>query len=94
VPAAGGVVLAWAFVRSAIDMADPANSWTGEAWLGVSVPLAITIITFALGVILMLLWWRRSPAFFRVRPTTFQEPASTPPIVPPVGPVQHATRGG
>jgi hypothetical protein len=85
VPLAGGVMLAWAFVRSAIDMADPANSYTGEAWFGVS---------FALGVILMALWWLRSPAFFRLRPTTFEDPATTLPGVPPVGPAQHAAHMG
>jgi len=94
VPLAGGVVLAWAFARSAIDMADPANSYTGEAWFGVSVPLAITIITFGLGLFLMALWWALSPTFFRLRPTTFEEPGPTLTGVPPVGPVQHATRVG
>jgi hypothetical protein len=75
-------------------MADPVNSYTGEAWLGVSVPLAITIITFALGVVLMALWWLRSPAFFRLRPATFEDPATTLPGVPPVGPAQHAAHVG
>jgi amino acid transporter len=93
VPAAGGVVLAWAFVRSAIDMADPANSYTGEAWLGVSVPLAITVITFVLGLGLMALWWRRSPAFFRLRPRTFDD-GLVPPAATPSAPAPRATGAG
>jgi amino acid transporter len=93
VPVLGGTVLAWAFVRSAIDMADPANSYTGESWFGVSVPLAITLVTFALGVVLMLLWWWRSPTFFRQRPRTFDEPVAIPPGVPPIGSAQHAAHG-
>ena len=94
VPLLGGIVLAWAFVRSAIDMADPANSYTGESWFGVAVPLAITIITFALGLVLMVLWWLRSPGFFRQKPVAFEEPASPPRTVPPVGPAPHASHGG
>lgn len=80
VPLAGGLVLAWAFFQSALDMADPANSYTGEAWFGVSVPLAITIVTFALGIVLMALWWLRSPAFFRTRPFAYEESAAVPPV--------------
>ncbi len=93
IPLAGGVVLAWAFVRSAIDMADPANSYTGADWFGISVPLAITILTFALGVVLMVLWWVRSPAFFRLRPTVFEAP-SVPPDATAGGPTATAARGG
>ena len=42
VPVFGGVFLTWAFVKSAVDLADPANSYSGVDWFGVSVPLAIT----------------------------------------------------
>ncbi len=94
VPVLGGVVLAWAFVRSALDMADPANSYSGADWFGVGMPLAITIITFVLGVVLMVLWWIRAPAFFRLRPVAFQEPAGVPPAVPPLAPAPHLGHGG
>ena len=36
-PVLGGVVLTWAFVQSVIDLSDPANSYSGVAWFGVSV---------------------------------------------------------
>ena len=79
-PVAGGVALTWAFVQSVINLADPANSNTGVTWFGVSVPLAITIIAFILGVILMIAWWIRDPSFFRRRPDTFDpDVPSTPP---------------
>jgi hypothetical protein len=39
-------------------------------WFGVSVPLAITIGSFVLGLIFMVLWWLRSPGFFRRRSDT------------------------
>jgi hypothetical protein len=61
-------------------MADPANSYSGVDWFGVSVPLAITIISFILGVILMVAWWIRDPSFFRRRPDTFDpDTQATPP---------------
>ncbi|HEY4753325.1 MAG TPA: hypothetical protein VIH37_08575, partial [Candidatus Limnocylindrales bacterium] len=94
IPVLGGVVLAWAFLRSAIDMADPANSYTGTDFFGISVPLAITLITFALGLVLMVLWWIRSPAFFRLRPTAFEAESEVPPAATPTAPAPHASGGG
>lgn len=69
-PLAGGVMLTWAFVQSVIDLSDPANSYSGVSWLGMSVPLAVTVAFLALGLVLMVAWWLRSPAFFRNRPET------------------------
>lgn len=68
VPVAGGVILTLAFVRSAIDLADPANSASGVSWFGFGPPLVITIAFGILGVVLMLIQARRSPEFFRRRP--------------------------
>ncbi len=70
-PLAGGIVLTWAFVQSVIDLADPENSDSGVSWLGVSVPLAITIVSLVIGLVLMVAWWQRSPAYFRGRPEAF-----------------------
>jgi hypothetical protein len=67
-PVAGGVVLTWAFVQSVVDLSNPENSYSGVSWFGISVPLAITIASLVLGLVLMVLWWMRSPAFFRTRP--------------------------
>jgi len=80
-PLAGGLALTWAFVQSAIDLADPDNSYTGAAWFGVSVPLAITIAFLILGVVLMLVWWWRDRTFFRRHPETYHRegpPAAQP----------------
>jgi amino acid transporter len=33
-PLIGAVILTWALVRSTIDLADPANSESGDAWFG------------------------------------------------------------
>jgi len=69
-PLAGGIILTWAFVQSVIDLSDPANSYSGISWFGVSVPLAVTIAFLVLGLVLMIGWWLRSPEFFRARPQT------------------------
>ena len=73
VPVFGGVVLTWAMVQSVIDLADPASSYSGQTWFGMAVPLAITVISLVLGLVLMAAWWIRSPAFFRGRPEVLQE---------------------
>jgi amino acid transporter len=70
VPVLGGLTLTWAFVQSVIDLSDPANSYTGASWFGVSVPLAIAIASLILGLVLMALWMLRAPDFFRRRPET------------------------
>ena len=85
-PVVGALVLTWAFVQSFLDLADPANSYSGAEWFGISVPLAITLISFALGLVLMVAWWIRDPSFFRRHPETHHpDVASTPtPTLRPV----------
>ena len=94
VPLLGGLALTWAFVKSAIDLADPANSYSGVDWFGISVPLAITIISFLLGLALMLAWWVARPAFFRRRLETFEDPTSVPPAATLRPLTGTGTRGG
>lgn len=84
IPVLGGLGLTWAFIRSVVEMADPANSYSGVTWFGLAVPLAITVISAILGVVLMAAWWIRAPAFFRTRPDTAPDPApATPPDAVP-----------
>jgi amino acid transporter len=64
-PLLGAVILAWAFVKSIIDLSDPANSESGDSWFGLGPPLVIGILFGILGIVLMLLQWRANPAFFR-----------------------------
>jgi amino acid transporter len=63
-PALGGLAFTWVLARSVIDLADPANSESGDAWFGLGPPLVIGAGFLALGVVLMLLLGRRHPAFF------------------------------
>ena len=64
-PFLGGLSLAYIFVKSAIQLWNPANSASGTSWFGIGPPLLITIGLFILGIVLMLIQWRVSPAFFR-----------------------------
>ena len=62
---AGGLVLAWAFFKSAIDLSDPANSESGDSWFGLGPPFVIGIGSLLVGVLLMLIRERTHPDFFR-----------------------------
>jgi len=64
-PFLGGLSLAYIFVKSAIQLWSPSNSASGTSWFGIGPPLLITIALFILGIVLMLIQWRVSPAFFR-----------------------------
>ncbi len=61
----GGLVLAWAFFKSAIDLSDPANSESGDSWFGLGPPFVIGIGSLLVGVLLMLIWERTNPDFFK-----------------------------
>jgi amino acid transporter len=63
--ALGALMLGYVFVKSCIELANPANSESGQSWLGIGPPLAIGILSLLVGVVLMLLQWRAAPAFFQ-----------------------------
>ena len=86
VPFAGGVMLTLALVKSVIDLSDPANSYSGTAWFGLGAPLVIAIAFLILGLVLMVILWRRDPSFFRLAPEaaapTPRTPAQRPRFTP------------
>jgi amino acid transporter len=84
VPIAGGGILAWLFVKSIINLSDPANTTTGSNWAGLGAPIWIAIGGLGTGVILMVLQARAEPGFFRRRPETGNpnEFATERPVVP------------
>ncbi|WP_314219341.1 APC family permease [Streptomyces zaehneri] len=66
-PLVGAGLLTWLLVESVSDMSDPANSYTGASWLGVGPPLVIGVGIAVAGVVLMVLWRLKSPAFWSER---------------------------
>ncbi len=62
-PVVGAVLLFWLLIQSVVDMSDPENSYTGQAWLGVGPPLVIGIGIALTGVVVML-WWRTKDSVF------------------------------
>jgi amino acid transporter len=71
-PTLGGLILAYVFVKSIIDLSKPENSESGDSWFGLGPPLVIGIFFLVLGIVLMLIW-RFSPGgrdFFRRKPET------------------------
>jgi amino acid transporter len=67
-PLLGGLILAWVFIKSCIDLADPENSESGDSWFGLGPPLVIGLGFLLFGVVLMFLQQRANPEFFRRRP--------------------------
>src|SRR3954470_7101323 len=67
-PTLGGLILLYVFLRSCYDLSKPENSESGDAWFGLGPPLIIGIGFLLMGAVLMVLWARRHPEFFRRKP--------------------------
>ncbi|MFL5874217.1 MAG: APC family permease [Solirubrobacterales bacterium] len=67
-PAFGATILFYLLVKNAIELSDPANSESGNSWLGVGPPLLIAVFFLLLGIVLMAIQWRKFPEFFRRKP--------------------------
>jgi amino acid transporter len=77
-PMVGFLILAWAFFQSIWDLTNPLTSYTCTdpedvatcaQIMGISIPLALSIFFLIAGLVLMVIWQLRAPAFFR-RPWT------------------------
>lgn len=67
-PVVGAGLLVWLLVESVIDMADPANSYSGVSWFNLGPPLVIGIGITLAGVVLMVVWRLTAPTFWAERP--------------------------
>jgi amino acid transporter len=67
-PLVGAGLLIWLLVLSIRDLADPENSSTGQAWLGVGPPLVIGVGIFVVGLVLMVVWRARDGRYWQERP--------------------------
>jgi len=75
-PMVGAVILGYLFFKSAFDLADPENSYSGQRVLGIGVPLAIALAFFLLGAVLMVLWrLGGNERFFGRKPFEVVDPA-------------------
>ncbi|HKZ12563.1 MAG TPA: APC family permease [Solirubrobacterales bacterium] len=68
-PTLGGAILFYLLIKNGIELADPANSESGNSWLGIGPPLVIAVAFGILGFVLMGLQWRAVPDFFRRKPS-------------------------
>ncbi|MEU1278213.1 APC family permease [Streptomyces sp. NPDC005805] len=90
-PLIGAGLLAWLLVESVIDMADPANSYSGVSWFGLGPPLVIGIVITAVGLLVMVAQRFVGGPFWRERRSVADPdlvhgetgPPSEPPSVPP-----------
>jgi amino acid transporter len=73
-PVVGGALLTAVFAKTLIDMWDPAYG-SGSSVFGVGSVFVIGVGLLAVGVVIMLVMQRRSPAFFRGEVLTKSTPA-------------------
>ncbi len=66
-PVLGGVILFYLLVKNGIELADPANSESGNSWAGIGPPLVIAVFFALLGIVLMGVQWKKVPDFFQRR---------------------------
>ena len=55
-PLVGAAILGFLLVKSALDLSNPDNSYSGQSLLGMGVPLVIALAFALLGVVILILW--------------------------------------
>jgi amino acid transporter len=75
-PLVGSALLIWLLIRSVVDLNDPEASSTGTAWFGFGPPLVIGVVIFLVGVVFMIFWRLRNPAFWKERPGVAPDPVT------------------
>ena len=64
-PLIGSAILFYLLGKNAVELADPANSESGDSWFGLGPPLVIAIFFMILGIVLMFWQQLARPEFFR-----------------------------
>jgi len=77
-PLLGGLILTYIFVKSLIDLWDPANSESGNSWFGVGPPFVIAVALLAAGVLAMIVSQVIEPKFFHRKRETVETMSPTP----------------
>jgi amino acid transporter len=73
-PVVGSLLLIWLLALSVSDLADPASSYSEQAWLGVGPPLVIGIGIFVVGLLVMFWWRTRDATYWQGRPSVAPAP--------------------
>jgi len=89
-PTLGGLILTYVLVKSCIDLSKPANSESGDSWLGVGPPLVIGIGLMLFGVVLMFIWYGAGHREFFQRKLEVVDPGSLDEPPPPSRPAETA----
>ena len=69
-PALGGAILMFVYIRSAMSYWNPANSYSG-GWLGVGAAFWLGVGATVLGAVLMFVAWAFKPDFFTRKPESW-----------------------
>ena len=77
-PVLGGLILTYVFVKSLIDLWDPANSESGTSWFGIGPPFIIAVAFLLSGVAAMIASWILQPGFFHRKAETAESMTPTP----------------
>jgi amino acid transporter len=75
-PVIGSLLLIWLLGLSIRDLANPDNSYTEQAWLGVGPPLVIGVGIFVVGLLVMFWWRTRDATYWQERPSVAPEPTA------------------
>ena len=77
-PVIGGIILTYIFVKSLIDLWNPANSASGTSWFGIGPPFIIAVAFLVGGVVVMIVSQVMQPGFFRRKTETVETMSPTP----------------
>jgi amino acid transporter len=77
-PVLGGVILTYIFVKSLIDLYNPANSASGTSWFGIGPPFVIAAAFLVGGVLVMIVTQFVMPSFFHRKLETAETMTPTP----------------
>jgi amino acid transporter len=77
-PVLGGVMLTYVFIKSLIDLWNPANSASGTSWFGIGPPFIIAVAFLVAGVVAMIVSQVIQPGFFRRKTETAETMTPTP----------------
>ncbi len=74
-PLIGALMLTGLFIKSCVDLSDPANSSSGSSWLGLGPPLVIGLGFLLFGAVLMVIWRFAGHREFFARKLEVADPA-------------------